>query len=86
MTPDERMANLKAAFATNGAPWDDRTEAALRSVLAAQGLEIAWWQMPQTLAAGLREGCARAGDRVPHVGAIEAWLDERYDAHGRPRG
>lgn len=87
MTTDratELLENARRQFATNGAPWNDRTEAAVKSLISGHILGELYLTIPPKAAQALRHGllnnavvnCRKlAPDEVEAL----AWLDERYD-------
>lgn len=87
-TATRMLENARRNFATNGAVWDDRTEAAVRSLIGAFVLDIGHVTMPPEVVRGLRHALDTAADFSPPVpgserDGAETWVNQRYDHIGK---
>lgn len=81
----EMLENARKQFQTNGAFWDDRTEAAVRSLIAAHLLEVEHLTMPAEVADRFRELTEdflqneEDPEGLADVHNAQRWVSARYD-------
>lgn len=76
----DHVERAEAQFATNRAPWTDRTAPAIRNVIAPLVMEIDRLTMTPEIARTIR--AALGATSYAHSKEALAWLNELYDKKG----